>query len=77
VDDLPEPEAVTLVDEDGREREFVLHDAFDVEGVEYYLVESAENPEMVLILREQGGALTAVEGEEFDRVMRILEADDA
>jgi hypothetical protein len=75
VDDASESEAVTLVDEQGRERQFNLHDAFELEGVDYYLVEAADEPEMVVVLREEGGALVAVEGEEFDRVMKMLESE--
>ena len=75
MDDASESEAVTLVDEQGRERQFNLHDAFELEGVDYYLVEAADEPEMVVVLREEGGALVAVEGEEFDRVMKMLESE--
>ena len=64
-----------LVDEQGRERQFNLHDAFELDGVDYYLVEAADEPEMVVVLREEGGALVAVEGEEFDRVMKMLESE--
>ena len=42
---------VTLLDEDGAERRFRLHDAFDTDGHTYYLVESADDPEQVLLLR--------------------------
>jgi hypothetical protein len=75
VEEASDPEAVTLVDEQGREREFNLHDAFELEGVDYYLVEAADDPEMVLVLREEGGALVAVEGEEFERVIKMLESE--
>ena len=75
MDETPEPESVTLVDEQGREREFNLHDAFELEGVDYYLVEATDDPEVVLVLRDEGGALVAVEGEEFDRVMKMLESE--
>ena len=75
MDDASESEAVMLVDEQGRERQFNLHDAFELEGVDYYLVEAADEPEMVVVLREEGGALVAVEGEEFDRVMKMLESE--
>ena len=75
MDDASESEAVMLVDEQGRERQFNLHDAFELDGVDYYLVEAADEPEMVVVLREEGGALVAVEGEEFDRVMKMLESE--
>lgn len=66
---------ITLIDESGVERVFNLHDAFDFEGVTYYLVEAADEPEMVLLLKESGGALETVEEEEFDRVVAGLDAE--
>ena len=66
---------VVLVDESGQELRFRLHDVFDYEGSAYYLVEAAENPDEVLLLREDAGTLETVEGDEFDRVMRALETD--
>ena len=75
----PEPmaeEVVTLIEEGGAERRFRLHDAFDVDGVNYYLVEAEDDPEVVLLLREENGALETVEPDEFDRVMAILESEN-
>ena len=69
------PAEVTLVDEDGVERRFRLHDVFDFEGAAYYLVEAADDPAQVLLLREGDGTLETVEGEEFDQVMAALESD--
>ncbi len=66
---------ITLIDENGRERQFQLHDAFDHEGAVYYLVENIDDPSQVLLLREAGGALETVEGEEFQRVIAALEED--
>ena len=43
---------VTLIDDAGVERRFRMHDAFDLDGVAYYLVEDARDPERVLLLRE-------------------------
>lgn len=68
-------EHVTLVDETGAERRFVLHDAFDLEGVAYYLVEDAADSERVLLLRESESELVTVDGDEFKRVMEALEQD--
>ena len=73
-DDLP-VETVVLIDEDGKELLFALHDAFDVEDVTYYLVEGVDDPELVLVLREQDGKLISIDGEEFDRIMGMLEND--
>jgi hypothetical protein len=70
---VDESEEVSLVDEGGVERRFRLHDAFDLEGAVYYLVESTDDPDMVLLLREHSGTLESVEGAEFDRVLRLLE----
>ncbi len=70
---MDESEEVSLVDEAGRERRFRLHDAFDLEDGVYYLVESIDDPDMVLLLRERSGTLESVEGAEFDRVLQLLE----
>ena len=69
-------EPITLIDETGVERRFRLHDAFDVQEVHYYLVEAADDPSEVLLLRETGGGLETVDGEEFKRVMTALEEDE-
>ena len=69
-------ETVALIDEDGKELLFALHDAFDVEDVTYYLVEGVDDPELVLVLREQDGKLISIDGEEFDRIMGMLENDE-
>ena len=68
-------EQVSLIDEAGVERSFVLHDAFDVDGVAYYLVEDANDAERVLLLRESSSGLETVDGPEFESVMRALEED--
>jgi uncharacterized protein YrzB (UPF0473 family) len=68
-------ETVALIDEDGNELLFALHDAFDVEDVTYYLVEGVDDPELVLVLREQEGKLISIDGDEFDRIMAMLEDD--
>jgi hypothetical protein len=68
-------EEVTLVDEAGVSRRFRVHDAFDLEDRVYYLVEDLEDPELVLLLKESSGSLESVEGEEFDRVIGLLEAE--
>ena len=75
--DEAESAIVTLLDEEGAERRFVLHDAFDAEGRTYYLVEAADDPEQVLLLRETDGGLESVDGPEFERVLTLLEADDS
>lgn len=66
---------VTLIDEGGAERRFKMHDAFDLEGVAYYLVEDVKDPDAVLLLREGKDGLETVDGEDFKRVMAALEAD--
>jgi len=68
-------EEVTLVDEAGVERRFRMHDAFELEGVSYYLVEDATDPNEVLLLRETDTGLETVDGEDFDRVMGALQED--
>jgi Protein of unknown function (DUF1292) len=67
---------VTLLDEDGAERQFLLHDAFDMDGHTYYLVEAAGDPEQVLLLKETDAGLESIDGPEFERVLTLLEADD-
>ena len=69
-------EPITLIDETGVERKFRLHDAFDVQEAHYYLVEAADDPSQVLLLRETGGGLETVDGDEFKRVMTALEEDE-
>jgi hypothetical protein len=75
-DDPTESQPITLIDETGRERQFQLHDAFDHEGAVYYLVENVADPSQVLLLRQAGGALETVEGEEFQKVIAALERDE-
>jgi hypothetical protein len=75
-EDPSETHPITLIDESGRERQFQLHDAFDHEGAVYYLVENVADPSQVLLLREAGGALETVEGEEFQKVIAALEKDE-
>ena len=70
------PQPITLIDETGEERAFRMHDAFELEGVAYYLVEAAEDPSEVMLLREGGGGLETVDDAEFQRVMAALEKDD-
>lgn len=67
--------SITLVDEGGRERRFTMHDAFDLDGVAYYLVEDVDDPDQVLLLRETDAGLETVDGDEFRRVMAALEQD--
>ena len=69
-------EPISLTDEAGVERRYRLHDAFDLEGVNYYLVEADDDPSQVLLLRESAGGLETVDGEEFKRVITALEKDD-
>jgi diaminopimelate decarboxylase len=71
-----DPESITLIDETGIERRFRMHDAFDVQEIHYYLVEAVDDPSQVLLLRETGGGLETVDGDEFRRVMTALEADE-
>lgn len=66
-------EIITLIEVEGGERRFRLHDAFDVAGANYYLVEAEDDADVVLVLKEVQGALETVEPDEFDRVMAILE----
>ena len=70
-----EAQEITLIDESGVERSFRLHDAFDLEDVTYSLVEAADEPDMVLLLKESAGGLETVDEEEFDRVMGELESE--
>jgi uncharacterized protein YrzB (UPF0473 family) len=71
-----EPQPITLIDEAGEERTFRMHDAFELGGVTYYLVEDADEPSEVLLLRDVDGSLETVDGAEFQRVMTALEHDE-
>jgi len=73
---MADAEEVTLVDETGVERRFALHDAFDLDGVAYYLVEDVADRDRVMLLRETDAGLETVGGEEFERVMQALEHDE-
>jgi uncharacterized protein YpiB (UPF0302 family) len=73
---MAEPDEVTLVDEAGLERRFALHDAFEMDGVAYYLVEDVADRERVMLLRETDAGLETVDGEEFGRLMQALERDE-
>jgi len=50
-DEVEGPQEVSLIDESGKERRFRLHDAFDLEGKTYYVMEAFEDPDEVLLLR--------------------------
>ena len=75
-DGIEGPEEVSLIDESGKERKFRLHDAFDLEGKTYYVMEAFDDPDEVLLLRENEGALETVEQDEFERVMKALDDDE-
>ena len=66
---------VSLIDEAGAERRFRLHDAVDLEGQTYYLVEATDDADLVLVLKEVSGGLETVDEEEFARVMATLESE--
>ena len=68
-------EEIELIDESGREGRFFLHDAFQTGGHTYYLVEAADDPDTVLLLKETSGSLETVGGDEFERVLDLLEAE--
>jgi hypothetical protein len=72
----PPRERVTLIDEAGLERAFVLHDALDLDGFTYYLVEAADGAEEVLVLKEVGGQLESVAGDELARALGAFEEPD-
>lgn len=75
MDDLGRGQVLTLIDEAGRPRRFRAHDALDRDGSTYYLVEALDDPEQVLVLREDAGTLEAVAGEERAQVLDAFEAD--
>ena len=67
---------VTLIDGSGATRRFRVHDAFDLDGAAYYLVEDVNDPDRVLLLRESDEGLESVDGDDFNRVMSALERDE-
>jgi len=71
-----ELQQVTLVDEGGIEHAFYLHDAIEADGRIYYLVEAADDPEQVMLLKETDEGLETIEGMEFDRVLALLDAEE-
>ncbi len=75
-DDVEGPQEVSLIDESGKERKFRLHDAFDLAGKTYYVMEAFDDPDEVLLLREEDGTLQTVEEAEFERVMKALDDDE-
>jgi hypothetical protein len=66
---------LTLIDEAGEPHRFQAHDALELGGFTYYLVEALDDPDQVLVLREGAGTLEAVAGEERARVLDAFEAD--
>ncbi|MGH7912876.1 MAG: hypothetical protein ACREQM_05095 [Candidatus Dormibacteraceae bacterium] len=68
-------QVLTLIDDAGRPRRFRAHDALDQDGATYYLVEALDDPEQVLVLREDAGTLEAVTGEERIRILDAFESD--
>jgi hypothetical protein len=72
---MAKPDEITLIDEAGAERRFRVHDALDLGDSTYYLVEASDDPDVVLLLKEVSGTLESVEGEEFARVLAMLEAE--
>ena len=67
---------VTLVEAGGAERRFRLHDAFEFEGANLYLVEDEADPAEVMLLRETEDGLEPLTGAGLDRVMTQLQAED-
>jgi hypothetical protein len=65
---------VSLIEEGGRELSFRVHDVVDVDERTYYVVEAVDDPDQVLVLREEeGGGLEALRGDELDRVLDAME----
>jgi len=71
-----EPQEVTLLDDAGVEHAFYLHDAIEADGRTYYLVEAADDPDQVMLLKETEEGLETIEGVEFDRVLALLDAEE-
>jgi len=71
-----EPQQVTLLDDTGVEHAFYLHDAIEADGRTYYLVEAADDPDQVMLLKETEEGLESIEGVEFDRVLALLDAEE-
>ncbi|MDQ6898382.1 MAG: DUF1292 domain-containing protein [Candidatus Dormibacteraeota bacterium] len=68
---------VVLIDEVGREHSFRVHDAFDLGGRSYYLVEAADDPEQVMFLKEADGTLETVDPDELQSLLAFLENDNS
>lgn len=66
---------IELIDERGEARSFLVHDAIEVDGETCYLVESVDDDDLVLVLREREGNLEPLEGDELDRAIQLLGQD--
>ncbi|MHB8572286.1 MAG: DUF1292 domain-containing protein [Candidatus Dormibacteria bacterium] len=76
--DEPEEDlqVISLVDESGGEVDFYVHDILELDGHEYYILESVSDAEEVLVLRRDDEQLVSLEDqEELDRVVDLLESD--
>ncbi|HEX4215302.1 MAG TPA: hypothetical protein VIA06_18425 [Candidatus Dormibacteraeota bacterium] len=70
-----EPSEIELIDEGGQPHSFLVHDAVEVDGQTCYLVESVDDEDLVLVLRERDGNLEALAGGELDLVIQLLGQD--
>ncbi|NLK08338.1 MAG: DUF1292 domain-containing protein [Firmicutes bacterium] len=73
---------IVLLDEDGKEHEFILREMLEIDGQAYALLSLEEVPDEVVVLRmakdEDGEDVYMVieDDEEFDLVQEVLESLD-
>jgi uncharacterized protein YrzB (UPF0473 family) len=70
-----EVETLVLVDEDGREESFYVHDVTEFDSDTYFVLENQADANDVRILKQDGDQLVSLEDEELDRVIKHLEDD--
>jgi len=77
VDEDPdgEVETLALVDEDGHEETFLVHEVSEYGGSTYFVLENHADATDVRILKQDGEQLVSLTDEELDRVIDHLEKD--
>ncbi len=70
-----EVETLALVDEEGREESFYIHDVTDYENTTYFVLENQADANDVRILKQDGEQLVSLDDDELDRVVKFLEAE--
>ncbi len=70
-----EVDTLALVDEEGNEETFLVHEVSEYEGGTYFVLENQTDATDVRILKQDGDQLVSLTDEELDRVIEHLEKD--